>query len=187
MSFDPFFRQPDGWFPEAAGLTVTQLAGVGFVVTTWAALESVYQHTLFVLAQSPDPLGQALTEDLSPDNRSKALKRLCSTWKMVLKEGFEEQIEAVESAEKIAKWIDTNKSKRNQIAHWNWLREDDSNMFGFKFHLKPMDGSENRTTGIRISNDELYKFAIDISSRASDLIKIGPALEKLPPWPQKLR
>jgi len=185
MPFDPYYSPPKGWLPEAAGLTVNQLAAIGFVITTWAALESIYQHTLFVLVQSPDTLGQALTEDLGPDNRSKALKRLCSSWKLILSEDFTEQIGALDKLEHLNKWVDTNKAKRNQIAHWNWIREDDQHMFAFKYHLRPYNLTDNRPKGLRTTHDELFKFGGEISQKASEFLSLMPSLDKLPPWPHK--
>lgn len=187
MAFEPYYSPPKGWMPESAGLTVNQLASIGFVISTWAALESIFQNVLFVLAQSPDSLGQALTEDLSPDNRSKALKRLCSSWKLVLGEGYESQIEALDRLDNVRKWIDSNKGKRNQIAHWNWLRVDDSSMFAFKMHLKPTNLAGNAPTGIQTTHDDLFAFGGEIGGKASELMEIISVLEELPAWPQKLR
>lgn len=184
MPFDPYFSPPKGWLPESAGLTVNQLASVGFVMTTWAALESIYQHTLFVLAQSPDALGQALTEDLGPDNRSKAMKRLCASWKLALGDRFPEQTDALAKALQVVKWIDANKAERNQIAHWNWLRIDDQSMFGFKYHLKPISLSDNRPHGQTRTHEDLFKFGAEISQQAADLLALQPAFDNLPPWPK---
>lgn len=187
MPFDPYYSSPKGWMPESAGLTVNQLASIGFVMSTWEALESIFQNVLFVLAQSPDSLGQALTEDLSADNRSKALKRLCSSWKLVLGDGYEKQIAALDGLDNVRKWIDANKGKRNQIAHWNWLRVDDKNMFAFKMHLKPTTLADNAPTGIHTTHDDLFAFGGEIGSMASELIGLLSVLDQLPPWPQKQR
>lgn len=185
MQFESSFTPPTGWAPESAGLTVTQLAAIGFVMTTWATLETIYQHTLFVLAQSPDMLGQALTEDLSPDNRSKAMKRLCASWKLALGDRFPEQTEALDKALEITKWIDTNKAERNHLAHWNWLRNDDESMFGFKYHLKPVDLSDNRPRGALRKHEDVFKFGTEIARQAGALLELQPAFDALPSWPQK--
>ena len=61
-------------------ITEEQRAEIMLVIQGWALLETMIQKIACALAQSPLHLGQALTEDLGPDHRLKALRRLCKSW-----------------------------------------------------------------------------------------------------------
>jgi hypothetical protein len=190
MPFEPSFPPPKEWAPPGAGLTFPQLSAIGAVVTTWAVIETVVQQLLFVLVQSPDKLGQALTEDLGPDHRLKALRRLCRDWEGFLEwrhSELTEMISCVREVRTYAAWIEKNKNRRNQIAHWQWMRMSDARMMAFKYTLKPPpENPKDGDSHISVSPEELMAFAEEISEKASAMILALRRLSReLPAWPRR--
>jgi hypothetical protein len=191
MPFEPNFPPPKKWAPEGAGLTHRQLAAIGAVITTWALLEATVQQMLFTLAQSPSWLGQALTEDLGPDHRLKALRRLLRTWERLLgyNDGHEAELEKVHSARALAIWIEKNKDRRNRVAHWLWNRASDEEMYAFKYTLKGGGsgvGLEEAGLWIETTADELMSFAEEIRAKVDAIAMSVEDLRTLPTWPERL-
>ncbi len=184
MAFERFVPPPRGWAPNTCGLTEPQLIGIGSVVSAWAILESVLQDALVTLAQSPSTLGQALTEDLGPDNRLKALKRLCQTWQIIMKVRNREQSEMLDELAAVGVWIEKQKGLRNKIAHWQWMRQSDQKVFGFKYSTKPEDPAHSINFMVAETAD-FAKFAEQIRDKAAELIELVRDLRKLPTWPER--
>src|SRR5262245_19243164 len=122
-------RKPGSWWaPSTSHLTSEQATAIADVIINWSVLEVVLQDLLVALTQSPTALGQALTEDLGPDNRLKALKRLARTWIALLSSPSwvdsknSDFIKALDDCQALATWIAMAKARRNQIAHWTWFR-----------------------------------------------------------------
>ena len=185
MAFEQFVPPPQGWAPPSAGLTHSQLMGIGAVVSAWAVLEAVLQDALVALAKSPLTLGQALTEDLGPDNRLKALRRLCQTWQIIMKGRNAEQSEMLDEVAAIGVWIEKQKGLRNQVAHWQWMRQTDHLAFGFKYSTKPANPAGTATNFMTAHTTDFTDFAGEISDKAGELIELIADLRKLPPWPER--
>lgn len=141
------------------------------------------------LDSSPDTLGQALTEDLGPDHRVKALKRLCRNCQHRLGAfgGYDKQIELIRQARVLALWIDNHKAMRNQLVHWQWLRTSDTEMFAFKYTLKGPPQNPKEGTGYITTNpDEVADFAKESASVASQLLELARELrQQLPTWRER--
>lgn len=190
MPFEPSIDPPVGWASKGSGLTYTQLRLIGQVVSHWAILDIALQQMLFMLAQSPEFLGQALTEDLGPDHRLKAFKRLCRHWRKFLNQesGNEDVIGLVENAQECATWITKNKDQRNKVAHWWWSRVTDDKMFCYKYTMKPHASEVGQEGGnfASMPNSELEAFANSISEMATRMLALSRLLQaKLPAWPYR--
>lgn len=183
MAFKPFFPPPENWAGPGAGLTEKQLGGIGAVVSAWSILDAVTQEALVDLAQSPRTLGQALTDDLGPDNRLKALKRLCETWLIIMPGRNAELAGFLEGLEDLRKWVQENKGRRNQIAHWLWMRQSDDKMLGFKYSTRPHNAKAPAGTSLTASPDDFWDFAKLINQKTDALIEIVRDLRRLPSWP----
>lgn len=185
MAFEPFVPPAKNWAPQTSGLTHSQLIGIASVVSFWAVLEGVLQEALVKLTQSPLALGQALTEDLGPDNRLKALKRLCQSWQIVMGHRHPEHTETVAKVAAVGTWIEKNKNRRNQIAHWQWMRQSDQKVLGFKYTMK-VGTVQNPTQSFLTANtSDFAEFAEQIKLKTEELIELLKPLERLPAWPRK--
>lgn len=190
MPFEPSIDPPKGWAPSGAGLTHTQLRLIGQVTTGWAILEIALQHILITLTQSPDHLGQSLTEDLGPDHRLKALNRLCRHWQNYLEPNppKDESLDVLAQTKSCGAWIQKNKDMRNRVAHWWWSRASDELMFCYKFTLKRHAADEGAEIGnfAYVKNEELEEFASEISEKTTLMLWLWKMLDKkLPTWPRK--
>jgi hypothetical protein len=182
MAFDPFHPHPVPGMPNSSWLTVNQLASIGSVVAAWSWMDLAFEALLSTLIQTDDMLGQSLTEDLSPDYRIKAARRLVKTWETAIRAPNESQSGLFTEIREITKWIATNKGRRNQIAHWIWLRSDDENMFGWKHHV--MFASENERPSGEITKTEIMEFSKEIGLIAGRLGAAELEARNLPTWPQ---
>ena len=161
------------------------MIGIGSVASTWTILEIATQQALCLLAQTPSTLGQALTDDLGPDARIKALKRLCDTWLSAFGEGREQEIAAINETLAVCRWFEQNKAKRNQIVHYFWLRKSDDEMLGSKYSTKPIAADKvQRERFITMTTIELTNFAKQISVQADNLLGLTLRLGLLPSWPE---
>jgi len=126
-------------------------------------------------------LGQALTENLSPDNRLAALRRLLTTWERMVHLTLDQKALIAECRELI-KWIAQNKAKRNRIAHWIWLRSTDAELFGWKHHIMPTDDKErpNET----INKSDILEFSREIGQIAGRVAAAELQARMLPPFPK---
>jgi hypothetical protein len=162
------------------------MIGIGSVVTAWSFLETANEIVLYILAQTPDTLGQALTDGLSADHRIKALKRLCDTWLVSLKEERVEAITAINETRKLVNWQERAKVKRNKIVHHIWHRMSDDEMLGRRFSTKPVQADKLYTERfIAMKTHELSKFAVEVTQKADAFFALLPVLEKLPAWPKR--
>lgn len=174
---------PDSWWlPVRGRLTRAQLAIIGSAVTEWSVLDIQLQLLLCELAQSPDTLGQALTSDLGPDNRLKALERLVRTWRTILRPSRLQTFKAdLIEVEAILRWVKSKKSLRNKIAHWAWIRSDDNTIFGFKFTTQPLR-SDRPSASINVN--ELRAFADEVNELAYRVTAVTVRLKQLPTFPR---
>ena len=185
MEFESRIDPPSLWASTYAGLTHSQMIGIGSVASTWTILEIATQQALCLLAQTPSALGQALTDDLSPDNRIKALKRLCDTWLAAFGDGREQEIAAIDETLAVCKWFERNKARRNQIVHYFWLRKSDDEMIGSKYSTKPMFADRvHRERYLVMKTTDLSEFAAEISVQADNLLGLTLRLGLLPSWPE---
>lgn len=170
------------WLPVSGRLTTNQKAGIGAVVTEWSVLDIQLQTLLCELAQSPDTLGQALTGELGPDNRLKALERLVETWRSILRPvNLAKHHEDLEEITAILKWVKVSKGLRNQIAHWAWIRTTDDEMLGFKFTTQP-----NRSKGphLVMQVERLFAFAAEINEWAYRAMAATSRCQHMPAFPR---
>lgn len=174
--------------PASGFLTEQQATAVADVITEWSVLEIGLQKALCELAQAPMALGQALTEDLGPDNRIKALKRLAQTWQSQSSISDDHRTALAECLT-LATWITKVKARRNQIAHWIWIRANDTEMFGFKYSTRPFDTygdpKGRPQTSITETVEGLTEFAGQINYAAERFHRASEALETLPTWPRR--
>ena len=138
MGFNPHGPSPIESLPNSIWLTYRQLSAIGAVVATWSWLELQMESTLEKLVQSPSHLSQSLTIDLGPDPRLKAIKRLSATWRAALHGKHDALLDEIDDW---VKWISKNKTERNIVAHYIWMRTNDTNMLGFKYHTQPNAGA----------------------------------------------
>jgi hypothetical protein len=140
---------------------------------------------LVVLTQAPLALGQALTEDLGADNRLKALKRLCQSWEIAMGGRYPEHLATLAAAAEVGNWIEKNKGRRNQIAHWQWLRQSDEKVLGFKYSMK-IGSRDKPSSGTFMVADttDFANFAEQITLITEKLIDLLKPLEALPAWPR---
>lgn len=161
------------------------MIGIGSVASTWTILEIATQQALCLLAQTPSVLGQALTDDLGPDARIKALKRLCDTWLSVFGEDRDQEIAAINETLAVCRWFEQNKAKRNQIVHYFWLRKSDDEILGSKYSTKPLIADKvQRDRYIVMRTTDLTDFAKEISAQADALLGLTLRLGLLPSWPE---
>lgn len=137
---------------------------------------------MVTLVQGDEMLVQSYTEDLSPDNRLSALRRLLKTWERIDPGLTDEHRKAFATTRDIIKWIAQNKGKRNQIAHWIWVRVDDESLFGWKHHTMPTEGDEN-LRGQTMTVDQLLEFSREIGDQEGRLDEVNRVLRSLPAWP----
>ncbi len=185
MAFEPFVPPAKGWMPETSGLTHSQLIGIGSVVSAWAVLEAVLQEALVSLTQAPLSLGQALTEDLGADNRLKALKRLCQSWEIAMGDRYPEHLTTLKKVAAIGTWIEKNKGRRNQIAHWQWIRQSDEKALGFKYTMKISSSPNANQSFLTAKTADFAEFAEQIRIKTEELINELKPLAQLPAWPRK--
>ena len=184
MTFEPSIDPPSLWASTYSGLTHTQMIGIGSVISAWTVLEIATQQALCLLAQTPSVLGQALTDDLGPDARIRALKRLCDTWLAILGDERDEEKSAIAETSNVCRWFEQNKTKRNQIVHYFWLRISDEEIVGSKYSTKPYAADKvQRERYITMSTSDLTTFAKEVSERADSLLGLTLRLGLLPSWP----
>lgn len=183
--FDPHDPHPVPGMPNSSWLTVNQLASIGSVVAAWSWMDLALESLLSTLVQSDDFLSQALTEDLGPDNRLKATKRLVRAWQQALLDPTERQIRLFEEVLELTKWIAANNGKRNQIAHWIWVRSDDEKMFGWKHHV--VAAPDNARPNSEITKSSIIDFSKEIGIAAGRLAAVERVARDLPPWPHAKR
>ena len=182
MAFEPFIPPAKNWAPETAGLTHSQLIGIAHVVSSWAVLEGVLQHTLVTLTQAPLTLGQALTEELGADNRLNALKRLCQTWLIGMGDRYPEHSAVIAKVDEIRKWTVAEKGLRNKIAHWQWVRQTDETVLGFKYTMKVSADPSTIQSFMTANTTDFAAFGNEIVKKTEELIELRAQLDSLPTW-----
>ena len=182
MSFDPFTPSPIAGLPDKSWLTTRQLAAIGSVLAVWSWIDVETQNLLCRLIKTDSMLAQSLTEDLGPDNRIKALKRLLKTWDHAIYDKNEFRKASLDEALAITKWIERNKSLRNQIAHWVWLRSDDETLFGWKHHTMPFL-TEDQRPNIERKVTEIEEFAQESGKIVVRMNAAYHSFGNLPDWP----
>lgn len=153
MTFDPTHGSPIPGVSNTSWPTINQAAAIGSVVVAWNWLDLALETLLATLTKSDEMLTQALTEDLSPDNRLKALRRLALTWQRVAPLD-QAQVALVEEIRAISKEVASLKSERNRVAHGLWMRSDDETMFRWKHHIAPV-AEQERTSEHKKTSDLL--------------------------------
>lgn len=185
MTFDPHWRSPLQGLPDSAWPTINQLAAIGTVVNAWSWLDLAVQNLLCRLVQSATHLSQTLTEDLSPDNRIKALRRLAHTLDSVFLNITGEQAAAIAEIDAVAKWMAANKAKRNNIAHYLWLRNTDEKMFGWKYSLAIRD--DHSRPELMLAWRDLVTFSEEIGAMITRVDAVEKVVRNWPDWPQSWR
>jgi hypothetical protein len=161
--------------------TINQLAGIGSVVVAWSWLELAVESLLTALVQSDDMLSQALTENLSPDHRLSALVRLAKTWERMVRKLTDEQRALLVEIRDLAKLVAKYKGERNKTAHWIWLRQDDTKMFGWKHHVMPTE--PHAGPNAHKTTEDLLESSKVIGEVAHRVANAELAARNLPLWP----
>ena len=183
MAFDPSHPSPIPGMPDTSWPTINQLAGIGSVLAAWSWLDLGIEALLATLTKSDEMLVQALTEDLSADNRLKALRRLAITWERVGRPTDEEKALLSEIRD-IAKEVIRHKALRNKVAHGLWMRTDDEKMYRWRHHVAPLLSTESHGEHLTVS--ELLEFTKEIGSLAGRANAAEMAARNLPPFPSPL-
>ena len=180
MPYDPSEPSPIPRLPDTSWPTDNQLSGIGAVAATWSWLEMALEALLCTLSQGDEALTQALTGDLSADNRIKALKRLATTWERLLAARDHDFAPLLAEVNSIAKWLAANKARRNQIVHTIWLRDTDAKMFGWKHHTMPLAAADFSGRHINLTRADALKFSREIGSVVGRLYAAELAARALP-------
>jgi hypothetical protein len=183
-------RKKSWWLPDGAILDEAHLVAIGAVIPEWSLLEAQVQNALCELAQSPLTLGQALTEDLGPDNRLKALTRLVRSWEITnAVQDNPELRPPLDACLAAVTWIKANKDRRNRLAHWTWMRDTDEAMFGMKYSSRPYDSYPDKNNMPPLHAAEtvtsLLAFETEIEATAKSLFGAVKALQSFPTWPRR--
>lgn len=185
MPFDPSTPSPIASIPDTSWPTIRQLAAIGAVSTTWSWLDMGIETLICTLTESDEMLGQALTQDLSPDNRLKALRRLTTTWERMVLGMTKPQTELLADIRSCVSWVAKNKTTRNKVVHSLWMRSDDEKLFGWKHHIAPVTAKESSSVSITVS--EILNFSIEIGQMVVRLGELELAARELPPFPKPSR
>jgi hypothetical protein len=180
MAFDPSHPSPIPGKSDSSWPTINQLAGIGSVIATWSWLDLGIESLLATLTKGDEMLVQALTEDLSADNRLKALRRLAITWEWMGRPTAE-QTELLSEIRDIAKEVTRRKALRNKIAHGLWMRTDDEKMYRWRHHVAPLLTTESKGEVLTIS--QLLEFSNEIGQLARRASDAEMAARSLPPFP----
>ena len=160
---------------------MVQLAALGRLSVAWAVLDAAIQTLLCSLAQAPHHLGQALTEDLGPDNRVRALKRLAESYLYMLQNMSDDpRIQFLHEVKCLATWFQTNKTLRNKIAHWIWFSAENGDLFGFKFTTQPRSSDYGPSMTLRM--DELISLIEGADEHTALAFGLMGKAETLPAW-----
>lgn len=181
MPYDPSEPSPIPGLPDTAWPTNDQLSGIGAVAATWSWLEMALESLLCALTRTDDALSQSFTGDLSPDNRVKALRRLVTTWELILGAKAEPFAPLFAELREFAQWFAKRKAERNRIVHTLWMRTDDSRMFGWKHKTMPHDGVE--AFGGSITRAETIAFSQEVGAWVARLNAAEKACHSLPVLP----
>lgn len=123
----------------------------------------------------------ALTNDLSIDNRLKALKNLADmNSRRYSPARIPDQLK--ETIDQLAKEIAYKKDGRNRLVHYVWLRQSDDKVFGTKFKGRQARGADEGSYLVK-SNSELMAVAEEIeelASRIQDIADQFPEIEEAP-------
>jgi hypothetical protein len=134
------------------------------------------------LAQSPIDLGQALTEDLGPDHRIKAAKRLCRAWQIMLPRDHELQT-VLANTRQTLNWAKKNKDDRNKLVHWQWIGLGESELYCFKYTLRPPPEDDPAESAFQKTEiDDIKRFCVEIGKQSEVMRGLISKLETLPPW-----
>lgn len=183
MDFDHSYSSPIPGKSDSSWPTVYQLAGIGSVIAAWNWLDLAIESLLATLTKSDEMLVQALTEDLSQDNRLKALRRLAITWERIGRLNDEHKALFAE-IRRIVKDVAQAKVLRNKIAHGLWIRNDDEAMYRWKHHVAPI--ASNESFGEHVTVSELLDFSKQVGGLAGRAAVVEIASRDLPPFPGPL-
>jgi hypothetical protein len=182
MTFDPSHPSPVPGITDTAWPTINQLAAIGSVSAAWSWLDLGIEALLARLIEGDEMLAQALTEDLSPDNRLKALRRLVVTWERVVRNLTDDHRAVLAEVREIVTWVARNKGKRNEIIHWVWMRTDDEKLYGWKHRMMPTTQAERPNR--YMTKTEILEFSREIGAMAGRVGAAELAARQLPPFPK---
>lgn len=182
LEFEPYVRTPDDKGNELLDDHKIKMANV---IGSWSVLETNCEKLLCALAQTPLTLGQTLTEDLGPDHRLKALRRLCRNWEIVLPRNHELQ-PRLKELRSLATWVAQNKDARNRLVHWHWRSRGTDALVCFKYSFKPPTEDKVESPFLTTSVKSLTGFFIEIAGKNRELKALLESLETLPPWQEIL-
>lgn len=172
-------------YTEYTRPTAEQYEAIGRIAAHWSFVEFELERLLIRLAQAPDFPGLALTNDLSIDNRLKALKNLAD---MNARRYSPARIpdEMKETIDQLAKEIACRKDGRNRFVHYIWLRQSDDKMFGTKFKGRQARGTDEGSY-LLSSNSELMTLADELEGLANRIQNIADLLPEIQEAPERFQ
>lgn len=180
MPFDDFDPSPILSLPDSAWPTNKQLAAIGSVAVVWNWLDLAIENIIATLTKGDEMLVQALTEDLSPDNRLKAIRRLVTTWEIVVKLD-ENHRQILQEIGKIVTEVKKFKTDCNRFIYGIWNRVDDETMFRWKHHTAPRNGDHGLYENF--TKDDLVTFSVAVGQLVARANAAEVAARSLPPFP----
>ena len=142
---------------------------IGEVTSEWAIVERGVETALARLALAPDFHALALTNDLTVNNRLRAMKNLIDMHqRRYVPPQFNKA--ALQQLTILGNQIGTKKEMRNKIAHWVWTRRDDHTIFGQRFMGKqPHHPETGKEPYMLLTEDDLAKFLADVIELSDQL------------------
>lgn len=161
-------------------LTDEQCSAIGRVATNWSVVEQLLEETLARLAYAPAYLGRALTNDLGPDNRIRALRSLCviHEHQLMCRVVGSETLTALRA---IAKEFGPLKEERNKLVHWVAFRQTDEAVFFSRLRSRPATQSQDGD-GMTRTVMSITEIAVQISYLGDHMESVCRLLPDLP-WP----
>jgi hypothetical protein len=185
LNFEYYDPVPDEGFHPLSDEQRSQLM---LAIQAWAAVDTFIEKLICRLAKAPLSLGQAVTEDLGPDHRLKALRRLALSWRFALRpaEDWSEQRARIDEVSAFARWAAINKGSRNQLVHWHWGRINDAEISGYKHTMKPPAGPPGEPYKfVKVRMLDVEMFTSEINAMSQRMYRIERKLLTLPAWPEK--
>lgn len=156
--------------------TAEQYALLGEAVVDWSIIDLLVESLIARLARAPDFPMMAVTKRLGSEARNLALQHLAEIHEQRYR-GRALPADAVANISEIRKRLKALKARRNQVAHWIWMRQDDEALFGTPMLGRvPKMGRDDG--GVVVTNAELRSHLEELPKLAA---LIEATLSALPP------
>ena len=168
-----------GFWANHSKPTEEQFALLGKSVTAWGIIDHLVNAVLARLAQTPDFIGLALTDDLGFRQRMTAINNLVDIHRRRYRVPHLDA-DTLSEAVRVAAALDKAKPNRNNMAHHVWMRVTDDQLFAVR--LKGRQDNPAKSDGTQLlSNSELA----DLTAEAESLIgQLEALIDRLPEVPE---